>query len=817
MKFPDVFNGLLAKKEEMKEFLFSLYIDTDAAACAVWSMQPKGTPDIASFAHGVIKHDSWEARLHVIDRLLSAAEEKVRAGKAISKTVFGMPGVYLTPDGNIRDEIRTHLKQLSQRMELSAVGFVPLSQAIAFALKKDEGVPASVILVGLSGTRAEITIFRVGVATHTEITDISADPVLAVEHVFKSHQDKDVLPSRMLLYGGNVQALEQLRASLLKHPWPSRVNFLHFPKIEILPLETLLRAVSRAGAAELSHTIEEDDAAFSESETVVAQPTHSPSNDASEEKEIAQEDESQDESDDDSSDDDDELRDEFDEEDEDSDDEEAEDEDDEQDDEEEEQDSEEEVDEEDDEEAYPSDVTLPNTSAQEDDDIANVKMVSPESLGFHSAASDASRTSHASAPARKEETRHETRTSHKKALPDIRGVVASVFGRLHVPHLPIRFAGKKNIILFALIGIVGVAALVFAYVWMPRATVTLLVSTQRIDESLDVTVDPDASGVSVADAIVPASSKEQVVTGEKTVPATGKKNVGDPAVGTVTLYNKVTTGKTLEKGTVITANGLSFTLDSDVTVASASETIGSITFGKANVDVTAKAIGPNGNLSAGTEFTVAGSSSGSLSARNESAFSGGTSKQVTVVSRADQDAIVKSLTDSLVEQAKHQLMESGVSGEQLIEETIDSEVTEKVFDAEVNEEAKEVHGKISITVSGISVSNADLSALLTPVAEKKIPTGYAFSNDQAQPQIKSAKTNKDKTVDIEASITAVAVPVLDEEKLKEALAGKSVSDALAFLKETNGIAGAEFSFGLTPFKSHLPRIKDHIRITTTVQ
>ena len=136
----------------------------------------------------------------------------------------------------------------------------------------------------------------------------------------------------------------------------------------------------------------------------------------------------------------------------------------------------------------------------------------------------------------------------------------------------------------------------------------------------------------------------------------------------MTVYNKVTSGKTFPKGTQLTTNSIAFTLDSDVSIASASESIGSITFGKATANVTAKDIGPNGNVTGSSEFTFSGISGNQISARNEAAFTGGNSKQVTVVSRADQDALVKALTTDLVAQAKQQLL-TVAGGERLIDAT----------------------------------------------------------------------------------------------------------------------------------------------------
>lgn len=724
MKLPNVLTGLLSKKEDTKEYFFSLYLDLDAAAVSVWYIDPSGDPKIASFAHALIADDTWEARIQVVDRLLSAAEDKVGVAKAISKTVFGMPAVYLTEEGNIQDSVRPHLKKLSSMLELTPVGFVPLSQAIAFSLKNNEGVPPSVILIGGSKMNTHITLFRVGQVTHEETVEFGDDPTLALETVLKKHKDGEVLPSRMLLYGGNNTFLEETRAKLLKHPWPARANFLHFPKIELVSLESLLTSVSLAGAAELASDIGEN--AEAEATTVVAQPSR-------EEEEIDQEVEEG------------EI---------------------------EEEESEEDVEEE----------------------VSNVEMVTPESLGFRNA----------------DVLEHPPKMELPKLSASMFSGIASLFGRMP------KMRGQKFLPIL-IIGLVLLALLGFGlYYMLPKVTVTVLVASQSIDESSTIIVDPDATSADTTSKVIPGKLQEQSISGEKTIAVTGKKSIGDPAKGAVIIYNKVTNGKTFSKGAELAANGVTFTLDSDVSVASASESIGSITFGKATVNVTAKNIGPNGNLSASSEFTFANTSASSVSARNETAFTGGTSKQVTVVSRADQDALVKLLTDELVVKAKEQLKAS-VSGAELIDQTIKTAVEEKEFSAELDQEVKELSGKVTIKVTGVSVADGDIKSLLSSLVEAKIPSGYTLAPEQTTVSTSNVTVKKIGTITMTATLTAVALPEIDADGLRNRLAGKSADEGLLILKETNGVAGAEYRFVMTPFTSRLPLKSGNITITVMVQ
>lgn len=700
---------LLHKNKDTREYYFSLIPDIDHVSVAIWYIDHDHLPNILCNVTGQVPEDSWESRIKVIDSLLSTAEDRAHIEKPIAKTVYGLPGIYLGPDGNIANGIRPHLKKLSELLELSPVGFVPLYQAYAHKITADEGVPASVILLGISGDSVSLTLYRVGQIVHQE-TLHGVDIVNELETSLKSQQDGGVLPSRILLLGGNTQVLEEIRTKLMKHPWPTRTNFLHFPKIEIITTDLMLASVSLAGSAELANTIGEDAIADApaEAETVIAQPT-----------------------------------------------------------------------------AHTS-----------EEDVANVEMVTPESLGFQNG-----------------DILDVGSVSHQPQIPK------NMFLWLKNVRLPkIRMPRMKGAM-----GLIAVSVLLILflfgyglYYFLPHATVTVFVSPISFSESQALIVDPEVLTADLSSQTVPGSTIEKSVQGDKTIQVTGKKKIGDPAKGTITLYNKVTNEKNLQKGTVVTGKGLSFTLDSSVSIASASESIGSITFGKADVTVTASAIGAEGNLPADTEFTVKDQSSSSVSARNNSAFSGGSSKEVTVVTRADYDNLTKLLTDELIEKAKKDLLADATQGT-LIDGTITTKVTEKVFDEELDQEAKQLHGNMTVSVKGIALDSADIKELLLSIIQEKMPAGYERDETQDTLETSKATVKKDGKITVEANFTAVAVPKLDTNSLKSSLAGKKIIEAESLLRETSGVASAEFRFQFSPTRNKLPINRKNITVTVAVQ
>ena len=167
--------------------------------------------------------------------------------------------------------------------------------------------------------------------------------------------------------------------------------------------------------------------------------------------------------------------------------------------------------------------------------------------------------------------------------------------------------------------------------------------------------------------------------------------------------------------------------------------------------------------------------------------------------------------------AKQQLLSGGSTGERLIESTIKTEVTEKIFDAELDQEARELHGKVTVRVSGISIADSDIKSVLLSQVEAKVPSGYRLAPEQTTVSTSNVQVKKDGSISLVVKLSAVSLPVIDGESLRSKLAGKKVQDATGILRETPGVAGAEYRFSLSPTKSRLPINRSNITVTVMVQ
>lgn len=693
MKLPDALNQFIHKTPEREEAYLSLVLEETAVQAAAWTLPPGKKPHIGEATTERVADSSWEKRLEACDRAIAKLTQK-EGRDDFEKVVLGLPAYYLTEDDDIEHGTRTHIKTLTEELELTPIGFVPIHQAIVHMIKQEEGVPPSVILLEVGTGKTTVILYKVG-AIVGRVNIGNDDLVPGLERALKGFKELEVLPSRILLYGSHQETLESYKRDLLKHPWPTRANFLHYPKIEILPTLTLAGAVSFAGASELI-----------------------------------------------------------------------------------------------------SQVVIP---ADE-----NVVEVTPETLGFRRDVDILEK------PIVVEETeKKDKREELKETL--MRFVSTVKLPRLQTVALP-----KTGILALLIVALLIGAGGWLIYWVLPQALVTVYQIPQTVSAQSAVTVNPTATVVDAATKIVPGRKQEKTVSGDKTIAVTGKKDMGDPARGTVTVYNKSLSSKQLKKGAVLTAGSLSFTLDSDVSIASASESVGSITFGKANTAITAAKLGPQSNLPNGTEFSVKDTLSSVMIARNDASLSGGTSKVVTVVSRADYDALVADLTKDLIAKAKAELASSVAGGERLIDETVKTTVSQKKFDQELDEEAGQLHGSITVTISGISYSEEHIASLFGDLVAANVPPGYTLGENGKSVEASNVKVQKDGSIGLSFQYQGQALPTFDLPALKSKLAGKSIAQAQEELKAVTGVGGVAIDISRSFWKKKLPANAGNIALSVAV-
>lgn len=774
MKLTEALQSILHKKKPNNDVYLSLFLDAHYVAASFWQPEPARGIRVLAGEGRQITEDSWEARAAAVDELVGMLEEKTGQSD-ITTTILGLPSSFLTPVGEIRRDVRTHIKKLASDLELTLAGFVPLNQAIIYKFKTEEGVPPSIILLGINSTTIAVSLYKIGVLVGVRDIEKHADVAAELEGALKSFSEMEVLPARVLLYGADQKELEEIKTKLLAHPWTTRANFLHFPKVELVVPQVIIDAISLAGASEMKSSAPPMDSTEKAHEEEESSGTGEVTAEASvpqaetEEKDNPGEEETLSAVADGAP---------------------------------PQQELEEDTDLEDEvvEEQAAQEMSDSGDMTQDD----NVVMVDAQTLGFKKDVDVLEKPDTISSDDNKG-------TGPMKAafFPKMRHVLRSLTGAVRGGVKNMRLPQKAP--MAAALGILVIVLIVIGMYWvLPRAVVTVYVLPQTVTASESIILDADGNSTG---EVIAAVKREKTVSGDKTVPVLGTKNVGDPARGSVTIYNKSLSSRLFKKGTILTAKSLKFVLDEDVQVASASESIGSITFGKTEGRVTASAIGTQSNLPAGTEFAVGDVGSGTAIARNDAALTGGTSREVTIVTRADVDAFVAGMSAELTQKAKEELSSSVEGGETLVAETITTTVTEKVFDQEIDEESDQLHGKITVAVSGIAYSDSSIESFFLDNNRLDLPDGYTLDESNTKVTLTDVEVKKDGTITADARVQALALPHIDQQSLLSGIAGKNPQEAQRYLQTIPGTGGLGMSVRFNVFKNRLPVNKNNISIS----
>lgn len=400
--------------------------------------------------------------------------------------------------------------------------------------------------------------------------------------------------------------------------------------------------------------------------------------------------------------------------------------------------------------------------------------------------------------------------------------------KIKIPHFQLpKLSLKKRFPL--VIGVVGLflfvlGGLATAFWWYyPKAQVTVFVEAKSLEKEVEVGIDPSLTLVDFDNKKIPGEIVEAKVKESKEGNATGEKLVGDKARGEVDIYNFTTSTKSFERGGVIVGpDNLEFSLDVDITVASASSTWSEdwekvITPGKTKVAVTSSKIGPEYNLASGSEFDVKGFSSSSYRARNEKAFSGGTSRKVKVVSAKDQEELLAGLTAELETKIKEELEKIAPQEKKILEEGILTSITSREFDKAVGAETETLRLDLEMKAKTLSYSESDLESLLGNVILDSIPSDFILKKMETETE--GGEIKEEGNAVFKAHLNARLVPDLDLEEIKKNLTGKYPAVGEEYLRSLPSFVRAKITINpnLPPRLRVFPRFAKNIDIKIEIK
>jgi len=377
-------------------------------------------------------------------------------------------------------------------------------------------------------------------------------------------------------------------------------------------------------------------------------------------------------------------------------------------------------------------------------------------------------------------------------------------------------SGRKGLVLL-LFGLIILIFIVLFLAWwfVPKATVELEVNAQSLEKEAKITASPRFSTVNQERGEITAEILENTQKDSKKGVASGKKNVGEKAKGKVTVFNKTTAPRTFAAGTTIAgSSSLEFTFDDDVTVASRSATIEGITFGKTDVGVTAKTIGPDSNLAAGKDFAIADFDESLYAAHNDQPFSGGSSKEVTTVSDKDIEQLKTALLDDLFKKAKDEIGQKLKEDQKLIDGAIGKKVISQSADKDVDDEASVVNLTMEVDFKATVYKEGDLKEVLKGLVTNAVPEKLKLADGGIKTQTEVSQLADNGDLVLDAKLTADLVPKFDEGQIQGNLAGQSTEKAQEYLASIPEVVSAKITLSPPlpgPLKK-MPKAAGNIKI-----
>lgn len=355
---------------------------------------------------------------------------------------------------------------------------------------------------------------------------------------------------------------------------------------------------------------------------------------------------------------------------------------------------------------------------------------------------------------------------------------------------------RKKLILGIVVGILLVTFLVWALIFAPRATIVVAAKTSDSSVNAKVTagdkLSTDLAKNTIKATKVVKSEKKSIDFG-----ASGSKNAGEKATGTVTFRNGSPEAVSVPAGTTLTNSGLNFVTTGTVTVPAATLSFScqpnNLCPGTATVTITAPEGGAKYNAASGS---MSGAPGG-VSANLQGPTSGGTDKIVKVVTAEDVEKAKEALKDDDSKSVETQL-KSQIKNGKSIDGSYRADYAEVKSTPEIGAESESGNAVLTATVNHTmyGLQDSELSKYLDAFLQKQL----AATNDQRvydngrQKAKFQEVTNVADASELTLVATAKVGPRLEENDIKNQSLGRKGGEIQETLQAVRGIEEVEVNY-----------------------
>lgn len=401
-------------------------------------------------------------------------------------------------------------------------------------------------------------------------------------------------------------------------------------------------------------------------------------------------------------------------------------------------------------------------------------------------------------------------TSSKKA----KAVGAGVGSKLRIPNFD---TFRKKMLWGSGAALLLVALLIWGLVIAPRATIAITAETESVQIQKNLILDPTNSADIQLGRLKPAIKQIKKSTGVD-FDATGKKEVGDKATGTVKLSQQSLNPTPVPAGTQLTTSGgLVFTTDSAVTVPAS--TFGgpgcfpTACAGTTTVAVTATAPGSSYNGASGSLSGAPGSVSASFTAPT----GGGTDKTATVVSDGDIAKAKDQLQTQDNSATKTELVTQFVDKELIIQESFQVVPGNPSSTPAVGEQAIRARLNVETTYTMLGLNREEVKLLLDDRLNDEIDSDQSlriYNNGADKIQFSNFVAGEGGVYGVNLATIGYIGPSIDEQQLAKDVAGKRSGEIREQVSKVQGVKNVDVKF--LPFWVNKAPEAEKIRITFNV-
>lgn len=391
----------------------------------------------------------------------------------------------------------------------------------------------------------------------------------------------------------------------------------------------------------------------------------------------------------------------------------------------------------------------------------------------------------------------------KSFFASLRAKIGLFFSKIRLPR------GRMPVILFGILSLILLIALMgFNEYYFHTASLRVFLPYTKIEKNITLNGSPKGDDFTIQTSTISAEFTESKQT-------TGRKDIGETAKGSVTIYNLDDKETSLSSGTKLTAGDLIFTLDADVTIGAASIDSGTNETkpARTTATITAVEIGPESNIEKGKRFKIGDLSQTVFYAINDDSFKGGSKKQVQTVSKKDIDDLIKTIETKAKKSSDLQKTNTSDASFLPIEQL--SQITLSQVDAtkEVGEEASSVELTATVEKESYLYDDKAVKDNILNELNPQVKSGYAINEANITYTITKA-VRTDEGVKLSIRAVAKQTPIINMKQIANTLVFKTKKDVEHILKNQYKVDGYELSIKDTiPFLNNvMPPFEKNIQI-----